>query len=155
MPRLRMSDTRTIALPEQTLLNFLHDIGNIARYEPKVDEATVDPIDRRHGSYQVRGRFAGMPWKGAFSYTLRGDGFHSEVLAPVSGVRVDGGFRVKALEDGTCELHHWENYRLPFVAAPFLPFLRLYLKRALKEELQAIELEARADAEAHLPATVQ
>lgn len=133
MARLLIVERMPVPLPRRRVLSYLWDMEHLADYEPKVDAVTVSPSGSRAGAYLARGRFAGIPWRGRFSYTLTEGGFHSEMLS--GPVKVRGGFAVRALAEDSCEVTHSEEYELPIWARPLAPLLKAYLRSSLKQEL--------------------
>jgi hypothetical protein len=123
-----------------TALNFICEIKNIDQYEPKVDQAKVNPETDKKGSYEVKGRFAGIPWSGKFSYEINEEGFYSEILnSPIPGLKVQGGFKVKKVSDKDCRISHFENYQLPGWLFAVRPLLKAYLTQSIKKELEDVK----------------
>ncbi len=128
---LELPCSRSVVLP------FIWDIQNIERCEVKADRVLVRPAGTGRGSYDVRGRFAGFPWKGRFEYELDDRGFHSRTAdVPRSEAKVEGGFVVTPLgEDGSTVIHY-EQYVLVWWLAPFAPLVRTYLRWSMRRELR-------------------
>jgi hypothetical protein len=119
---LFVMDRIDVPVDAGTALNFIREIKNIDLYEPKVDKAEVKNETDTKGSYEVKGRFAGIPWAGKFSFELNEEGFYSEMLnSPVPGLKVQGGFKVKKVSDKDCRISHFENYQLPGWLIAFRP----------------------------------
>lgn len=128
-------DKILISYPATHVLNYLWDIKNLADYEPKVDRILLNATKN---TYEVtHGHFAGIPWKGNFSYKKTDDGFISEILNRPLGIFVKGGFQVKE-KQGATEVQHFESYNFPIWALPAKPLIRMYLKWAMKKELRNI-----------------
>jgi hypothetical protein len=133
-------DRIDIPVNPDTAINFLSDIKNIDQYEPKVDKAKVKTDTDKTGSYEVKGKFAGIPWSGKFSYELSSEGFYSEMIeSPVPGLKVQGGFKVKKISDRDCRVIHYENYHLPAWLSVISPLLKNYLTHSLKQELEEVK----------------
>lgn len=125
----------TVEVSAEKALAVLWDIKSIARYEPKVDSALVIPGTQTEGTYLARGRFAGIPWSGTFTYELNHHGFYSEMKRGAFGVKVQGGFVVIAESLDKCLITHYERYEFPSWLSPLSLFVRLYLRRAMEKEL--------------------
>jgi hypothetical protein len=136
--RVSVTGSVALGLPAQRAVAFLHDIRHIAGYEPKVSSVRVTAETATKGSYRAAGRFAGLSWRGEFSYELTPRGFHSELVSGPPGVEVRGGFFVRAERCGGCVVTHYESYRCARWLAPLKPLLRRYLVRAMKEELRKL-----------------
>jgi hypothetical protein len=126
----------SVGVRAEQALAVLWDIQNLKLYEPKADSAQVEPETKTNGIYTVQGRFAGMRWRGKFSYEINDRGFHSELVKGPSGVRVNGGFVVQAEDSHRCQITHYENYQLPYWMSPLVLLFRLYLFFAMKKELR-------------------
>ncbi|MCW5968655.1 MAG: hypothetical protein KIT57_09085 [Blastocatellales bacterium] len=125
------------ALPKHAVA-VIKDLKWLAHYEPKVDSVRIEPKTQMCGSYTACGRFAGLPWRGSFSYEMRPHGFHSKMISGPWGVQVSGGFVVRSNEQCRCRVIHYERYQLSWWLWPLVFLLRLYLKRAMKDELCAV-----------------
>jgi hypothetical protein len=88
--RVSVTGSVALGLPAQRAVAFLHDIRHIAGYEPKVSSVRVTAETATKGSYRAAGRFAGLSWRGEFSYELTPRGFHSELVSGPPGVEVRG-----------------------------------------------------------------
>ena len=140
-PHLRVEKTIVVSCPAERARAWLQNLETIARYEPKLTQATVHAQNEREGSYDTVGRFAGLPWEGKFSYRLTETGFYSEMLAgPVPGLRVSGGFDVVPLGESLCRVSHYERYEADSwpLLLPLLPFVKLYLSLAMNKELETV-----------------
>lgn len=136
MKRISCTGKISIDVHAEQALAVLWDIQNLQFYEPKVDSAQVEPETQTNGTYIVQGRFAGMRWRGKFSYEINDRGFHSEMLQGPSGVQVHGGFVVQAEDSHSCQITHYENYQLPYWMSPLALLIRLYMFWAMKKELR-------------------
>lgn len=132
-----MTSVRTAELrcPRETALAAIWEIKNIERTEVKADAVDVSPLSEGHGTYAVRGRFAGLPWQGEFAYELNGTGFHSRNSnVPPSEATIEGGFVVTPTADG-CTVIHYEQYVIPPWLTPLKPLIRAYLQWSMRREL--------------------
>lgn len=125
-------------LPAENALAVVRDLKYIELYEPKVDSACIKPETKKTGSYSLKGRFAGVPWNGKFSYELNNQGFHSEMIQRSWGVSMNGGFVVLSEGLDRCHIVHYENYRFPYWMSPLIRLVRLYLSWAMKKELREL-----------------
>ena len=135
--KMRRTEVGKIAVEvsAEKALAVLWDIKSIECYEPKVDSALVIPGTQNKGTYFARGRFAGIPWSGLFTYELNHHGFYSEMKRGAFGVKVQGGFVVTSESLDQCLITHYERYEFPSWLSPLSLFVRLYLHRAMKKEL--------------------
>jgi Polyketide cyclase / dehydrase and lipid transport len=134
----RVAVTREIEVPSPpaAAVAAVQDIKSIELTEKKADHVDVSPGDGR-GTYRVRGRFAGLPWKGEFAYQLNDQGFHSVNTDAMSANEViSGGFRVEPTGDGRCVVVHYESYVLPRWLVPLKPLIRAYLGWSMRAELE-------------------
>ena len=137
----------------------VQDMGALTRYEQKARTVDVRPGRSRTGRYAVWGKIAGLlPWHREFSYLLHDDGFHSADSTVHGGWRVAGGFVVRELGSGGCEVVHYERYDLPRWAKPARRVLSAYMHRSQRRELRIIHdlavlrsVEARARREINEP----
>ena len=134
--RIRVIGKVRIGSSREKALAVLWDLSNLARYEPKVNSVRVRPEQEQEGTYCSRGLFAGLPWEALFSYRLKKNGFHSEMMCGPPGVEVSGGFVVSPGPSEGCFITHYETYRFPPWLAPMMPLVRLYLAGAMKRELR-------------------
>ncbi len=135
--KMRRTEVGKIAVEvsAEKALAVLWDIKSIECYEPKADSALVIPGTQNKGTYFARGRFAGIPWSGLFTYELNHHGFYSEMNRGAFGVKVQGGFVVTSESSNKCLITHYERYEFPCWLSPLSLFVRLYLHRAMKKEL--------------------
>jgi len=119
------------------VLAAVWDIKSIEKFEVKADSVEVHPADERKGTYNVHGRFAGLPWRREFAYFLNEDGFYSRD-ARKSGAQytVQGGFIVQPTSDRECTLIHYEMYYLSAWFLPVKPLISTYLKWSMRKELR-------------------
>jgi hypothetical protein len=136
--KVTVTDSITLDLPAERALAVLWDVNNLSLYEPKVDAIRVKPQTEGRGTYAVRGRFVGLPWRGVFSYALNPRGFRSELLKGPSGVRVNGGFVVSSRRPGQCLVTHYERYQFSSWVSVLVPLLRPYLTWAIRKELRGL-----------------
>lgn len=134
----RVAVTRQIEVPSPPgdAVAAVQDIKSIELTEKKADHVDVTPGEGR-GTYNVRGRFAGLPWKGEFAYELNERGFHSVNTDAMSANEViSGGFRVEPAAAGRCIVVHYESYVLPRWLVPAKPLIRAYLSWSMRIELE-------------------
>lgn len=135
--RVTAVEALELPCPPATALPAVWDIKNVERCEVKADAVTVHPRTDRDGSYDVRGRFAGIPWGGRFDYQLTPTGFHSrDADVPPEQATVEGGFVVTPLGRDGCTVIHYEQYVLAPWLAPLRPLVRAYLHLSMKRELR-------------------
>ena len=130
--------SRLIAIPcrQEVALAVIQEIKNIEKTEVKAEAVEVYQQTESIGTYQVRGRFAGIPWHNEFAYVLHEQGFHSlEAHPPNSGPRIQGGFVAIRTGAQTCTILHYEQYVLPKWAVPVKPLIEWYLQWSMKKEL--------------------
>lgn len=136
--KVTVTDSVQLEVPAEQALAVLWEVKNLSLYEPKVDAMQVEPETRERGTYAIKGRFAGFPWRGIFSYALNPRGFHSELLKGPPSVRMNGGFVVTSGRSGQCRITHYERYQFLSWLAPLAPLIRLYLTWAIKQELRGL-----------------
>ena len=128
--------TCTVAAPQESVLPAVWEIKNIELCEVKADVVDVTKETETRGSYKVRGRFAGVPWRGEFFYELNPKGFHSTNAAhPRKGTTISGGFVVEPVSDHECRVIHYEQYKLPLYFRPLRIPIQLYLRWSMRREL--------------------
>jgi hypothetical protein len=144
--RITAVSTRALPYAKSVALPAVWNIQNIERTEVKADAVAVTPETETVGSYRVRGHFAGVPWRGEFFYELNPDGFHSRnAPQPRKGSTVEGGFVVHALDDRSCRVVHYEQYRLPWWLVPLALPIKGYLQWSMRRELRDLETLIGAD----------
>ena len=125
-----------VSCNKEDALAIIWDIKNIEKTEVKADLVIVNKETERKGTYDVRGHFAGIPWRNTFSYELNDKGFHSlEANPPASGSRISGGFIVEPVGEKACSILHYEQYTLPLWSVPLKPLIIMYLKWSMRKEL--------------------
>lgn len=134
-----MVSARELPCARADAVAAIQTIENIERTEVKADAVVVSPETPTRGTYRVRGRFAGVPWRGQFAYFLHAGGFHSRNAGvPPEEATIEGGFVVTPVAGG-CTVIHYEQY----VLAPWLRPLRhaigLYLRWSMARELRDLE----------------
>jgi hypothetical protein len=135
--RVTAVEALELPCPPDTALPAVWDIKNVERCEVKADAVTVHPRTDRDGSYDVRGRFAGVPWKGRFDYQLTPTGFHSrDADVPPEQATVEGGFVITPLGGDHCTVIHYEQYVLASWLAPIRLLVKAYLHLSMKRELR-------------------
>lgn len=149
--RLTTVRARDLACRREDALRAIWEIKNIERTEVKASMVDVHPLDTRHGTYRVRGRFAGLPWRGEFVYELNDGGFHSRNAdKPPDEATIEGGFIVTPNADG-CTVIHYEQYVLPTRLRPITLLIGAYLRWSMGRELRDLEALVRATAEHQAP----
>jgi hypothetical protein len=139
MRRITVVATIEVPRPPEAVLPAIWDIKNIERCEVKADHVEVHPADREHGTYDVTGRFAGVPWRGQFEYETDARGFHSRTAGvPRSEAKVEGGFLVTPLGDGASTVIHYEQYVLARWLRPVTWLIVGYLRWSMRPELRAL-----------------
>ncbi len=134
--RVVVSEEIVVCAPKERALDAVWRIEDIERTERKADSVRVHAEDERNGTYEVRGRFAGVRWTGAFRYRLHEAGFHSRDTRPQRFVSaVEGGFIVDAVAHDICRVSHYEEYEIPAWLVPLRPLIRAYLARTMRKEL--------------------
>jgi len=125
--------------PPESALPAIWDIRSIERTEIKADQVRVHPTGERTGSYDVRGRFAGVPWTGRFEYELDDRGFHSRTAdVPRAEASVEGGFVLTPLGEDHSTVIHYEQYVLAPWLTPLAPLVRRYLHWSMRRELRVL-----------------
>ena len=137
--RITVVSARELPCRRQEAVAAIRDIKNIERTEVKADAVTVAPETPERGTYRVRGRFAGVPWRGHFAYDLNDSGFHSRNagVAPDEAT-IEGGFVVTPLAGG-CTVIHYEQYVLSRWLVPLRHLIRAYLRWSMTRELRDLE----------------
>jgi hypothetical protein len=143
---VEVTSRRTIPVEQACVLPAVWEIQNIERCEVKADVVQVTKETDTRGSYRVRGRFAGLPWRGQFFYELNPKGFHStNAPHPRRGTTISGGFVVEPVGDHECVVTHYEQYRLPIYFRPLRPMIAWYVAWSMRRELRDLEALVRAD----------
>ena len=137
--RITTVSTREMGYPREAALRAIWEIKNIELTEVKADAVEVDPQTPTKGTYKVRGRFAGVPWRGEFAYELNDAGFHSRTAGvPPDQAKVEGGFVVTPIAGG-CTVIHYEQYVLALWLRPIKPVVWMYLRWSMRRELRDLE----------------
>ena len=135
--RVTVVEALELPCPPATVLPAIWDIKNVERCEVKADAVTVHARSAEAGSYDVRGRFAGVRWHGRFDYELTPTGFHSrDADVPPEDATVEGGFVVTPLGAEGCTVIHYEQYVLARWLVALRPLVRAYLHWSMKRELR-------------------
>jgi hypothetical protein len=144
--RITAAATIEIPCPPDAVLPAIWDIRNIERCEVKADHVEVHPVDARRGTYDVTGRFAGVPWKGRFEYEADDRGFHSRTADVArSDAKVEGGFLVTPLGERESTVIHYEQYVLATWLRPVSWIVLAYLRWSMRRELRALRSLVVAD----------
>ena len=150
--RVTMVSAREMHCTRGDAVAAIREIKNIERTEVKADAVVVSPETSSSGTYNVRGRFAGVPWLGEFAYFLNDAGFHSRNAGiPAEEATIEGGFVVTPLAGG-CTVIHYEQYVLARWLIPLKQLVRQYLRWSMSLELRDLE---RLIADAHDVARVE
>jgi hypothetical protein len=137
--RITVVSARELPCRRRDAVSAIRDIKNIERTEVKADAVVVSPDTPERGTYRVRGRFAGVPWRGQFTYVLHDGGFHSRSAGvPPEQATIEGGFVVTPLAGG-CTVIHYEQYVLPRWLVPLRHAIRAYLRWSMARELRDLE----------------
>lgn len=137
--RITVVSARELPCARQDAVAAIREIKNIERTEVKADTVVVHPLTPERGTYRVRGRFAGFPWRGHFAYDLNDAGFHSRNAdVPPEQATIEGGFVVTPLAGG-CTVIHYEQYVLPRWLQPIRGLIRTYLRWSMARELRDLE----------------
>ena len=135
--RVTVVEALELPCPPSVVLPAVWDLKNVERCEVKADAVVVHPRTPQEGSYDVRGHFAGVPWRGRFEYQLHPAGFHSrDADVPPERATVEGGFVVTPLGADQCTVIHYEQYVLAPWVAPLALLVRTYLHRSMRRELR-------------------
>jgi hypothetical protein len=137
--RITVVSARELPCARQDAVAAIWDIKNIERTEVKADAVVVSPESQDRGTYRVRGRFGGVPWRGEFVYFLNDSGFHSRNAGvPPEKATIEGGFVVTPIAGG-CTVIHYEQYVLARPLVPLKHVIRLYLRWSMSRELRDLE----------------
>jgi hypothetical protein len=137
--RITVVSARELPCPRREAVAAIWNIENIERTEVKADAVAVSPETPERGTYRVRGRFAGFPWRGQFAYVLHDGGFHSRNAGvPPEEATIEGGFIVTPLAGG-CTVIHYEQYVLARWLVPLRHVIRAYLRWSMSRELRDLE----------------
>ena len=147
--------TRLIEVPcsQADALAVIWRLQDVLSAEVKVDTIEVQPQTDHAGTYRLRGRFAGMPWRDEFAYVLHAGGFHStQANPPADGARIQGGFVAIATGEQRCTILHYEQYVLPRWAIVLKPLIAAYLAWSMHKELHDLRsmLIGRSAQNAHI-----
>ena len=129
-----------ISAPHESVRAYLSDLGEIARYEPKVDSIALSPAGE---CAEASGRFFGMPWRGTFRFEFAPDGGYHGVMLTGPLRRMECRVMIRPVNGGTL-LEHDEEYELPFFLRPLRSLVRRWLDHTLETELDVIKERAEA-----------
>jgi hypothetical protein len=139
MRRITAVAALELPCPPETALPAIWDIQSIERTERKADWVQVHPTSARTGSYDVRGRFAGVRWAGRFEYELDERGFHSRSAdVPRGDATVEGGFVLTPLGEDRSTVIHYEQYVLAPWLVPLAALMLCYLRWSMRRELREL-----------------
>ena len=137
---LSVSRRILISAPHESVRSYLSDLGEIARYEPKVDSIALSAAGE---SAEASGRFFGLPWRGTFRFEFAPDGGYRGVMLSGPLKRMECRMMIRPVNGGTV-LEHDEEYELPFFLSPLRPLVRRWLVKTLETELDVIKERAEA-----------
>ena len=135
---LSTSRSVLVSAPREAVRLYLRDLANLAEYERKVDRVQASYPSPDTGFYEASGRFAGLPWSGAFTVRFTKDGgFRSEMVrGPLK--RLVGGFALRSVSGGTLVTHD-AQYLFPWPLRLLSPLLVRWLGRSIDLELRAVK----------------
>lgn len=128
-----------ISAPHESVRTYLSDLGQIPKYEPKVDSIQMNPA----GDAEAKGRFFGMPWRGTFRFEFKPDGGYRGVMVSGPLRHMECRVMIRPVNGGTL-LDHDEEYDLPLILQPLRPLVRRWLDHTLEAELDQIKEGAEA-----------
>ncbi|GAC1329645.1 MAG: hypothetical protein NVSMB13_17360 [Mycobacteriales bacterium] len=128
----------------QDTLHIVNDIELLEPLERKARSVEVHPGTETAGGtdadgwYSIVGRLGRLvPWEGRFSYHRHDAGWHSQDLqARDDGWRISGGFLVSPIDETTCRVTHYEDYRLPHRLRWLRLPLTVYMRRSQVGEMR-------------------
>ncbi len=135
---ISLSRSVLISASKDSVRLYLRDLQNMAEYEPKVEKVEASYPDSDSGFVEVSGRFAGLPWKGAFKMEFTRDGgFKSEMVrGPLK--KMVGGFHLRPVAGGTVVTRD-EQYHFPAIANPLSFLLRGWIAKSMERELYVVK----------------
>lgn len=128
-----------ISAPHESVKNYLADLSEIAKYEPKVDSFALSPA----GTAEAGGRFLGIPWRGSFRFEFTPDGGYRGVMVSGPLRKMECRVVLRPVNGGTV-LEHEEDYDLPLLLRPLRPLVKRWLDSTLETELDVIKERAEA-----------
>ena len=128
-----------ISAPHESVRTYLSDLGQIPKYEPKVDSIQMNPA----GNAEAKGRFFGMPWHGTFRFEFKPDGGYRGVMVSGPLRHMECRVMIRPVNGGTL-LDHDEEYDLPLILKPLRSLVRRWLDNTLEAELDQIKEGAEA-----------
>ncbi|HEX2913205.1 MAG TPA: hypothetical protein VH186_20550 [Chloroflexia bacterium] len=135
--KIAVASSIIVPCQKEAALAAAWEIKNIEYCEVKAYSVEVHPENDKTGTYNVFGRFAGVPWRNTFRYVLHDRGFHSlEASPPPEGSRIHGGFFVEPFGENDSLVIHYEQYVLPARYLLLKPLILLYLKWSMGKELR-------------------
>jgi hypothetical protein len=145
IPMLNVSRRILVSAPRDSVQQYLSDLREIAKYEPKVSSIEIAaPAEGAAGpEAAVAGRFFGLPWHGTFRFELTQDGGYrgSMVSGPLR--RMEIRMALRPVIGGT-SLEHEEIYELPLYLRPLTSLIRRWLDKTLETELDSVKEGAEA-----------
>lgn len=136
---ISVQKSTSLARSATAVREFLWDLKNLARFEPKVDRVTVAPESTSYGSYVASGRFAGLPYQATFSYERKDNGLDSKMLSGPRGVSSRGIFIVVGQGNRRCTVTHIEQYEFPGWSNVIRPLLKAYLNNSISREMRNLK----------------
>jgi hypothetical protein len=137
---LSVSRRILVSAPRDSVQQYLSDLREIAKYEPKVDSISLTDDA---GEAQASGRFLGLPWRGTFKFEMTRDGGYHGVMTQGPLRKMESRIVLRPVIGGTL-IEHDEVYDLPFFMRPLKPFVKRWLDHTLESELDFIKEGAEA-----------
>lgn len=131
-----------VSAPQGSVQQYLSDLQEIAKYEPKVDAIDVASTDAGQKA-SMSGRFLGLPWSGTFRFEMTRDGGYRGVMVSGPLRRMESRLVLRPVIGGTL-VEHAQAYEIPFLLRPFKPFVSRWLDSTLENGLGFIKEGAEA-----------
>ena len=130
----------SVNCPAIAAAGILQDIASLACYEPRIDALIVYSVSPHKGEFIAKGRLAGLPWRGVFSYALHRFGFNSEMKSGPRGLKMQGSTVIQPHTPNSCSITHYERYEISGWLALMAPLLRWLMAESSKKETQNLAL---------------
>ena len=139
---LTVSRRILVSAPRDSVQQYLSDLREIPKYEPKVD--AIEVAEAPEGvEAAASGRFLGLPWRGTFRVERTKDGGYRGVMVQGPLRRMESTIVLRPVIGGTL-IEHDELYDFPFFLRPLKPLVRRWLDHTLEHELDSIKEGAEA-----------